>query len=81
MAVMAWFWYSHKYGHVFEIQQKCKSTAETDSKSMRLVKMYGQNKLVTKIKAISFVFQPKYARICLTFFLVFTLIYYNGKNL
>jgi hypothetical protein len=56
--------YCHKYGLygcLFEIQQKCRSTAKTVSKNMRLAKSYDQNKFVAQIMAISFVFWPNFS--------------------
>ena len=46
------------YGRLFEKQQKCRSTVKTVSKDMRSVKSYGQNKIISRIMAISFVFWP-----------------------
>jgi hypothetical protein len=50
-----WSQYGHKYGlcgYLFEIQQKCRSTVETDYKNMRLANNYDQHKFVTQIMAI-----------------------------
>ena len=50
-AVMACICYGNKfgrYGCLFKIQQKCRSSDKTVSKNMQLVKSYGQNKFVAK---------------------------------